>query len=101
MSVRIRYNKNGDVLTSKKTVVCGLHNVQVVLNTKFFSFSLTDIDSGDVLAVGTANTVPALKIAAKVELKKLGAVFGDEIRRHTNDLTEESSNDLTDNGIAC
>ena len=98
---RIKYLKEGSLLTSKATIVCGLHNVSVKLFVDLKSFQLVDVDSGDVLVVGEAKTESALKIAAKSELKKLGAIFGDEIRRHTNDLTEESSNDLTDNGIAC
>ena len=96
--IRVKYNKDGDVLTSKKTILCGRSNVQAVLNTAFLSFSLTDVDSGDVLAVGTAKTVPALKIATKAELAKLGAVFGDEIRRHT---IEEGLDRTELNGIAC
>lgn len=90
MSVRIRYLNHGGLLTSTKTVVCGLHNVQVVLNTEFLSFSLTDVDSGEVLGVGTAKTVPALKIAAKLELVKMGAIFLDEVRRGSEASNEET-----------
>ncbi len=77
---RIRYNKTVNNTLSSKEILLNHDTVVITLNPMNTSFVVTD-SKGLVVSQGTTNTMSNLKKIVKNELKKLGMVFGDEVRK--------------------
>lgn len=81
--IRIRYQKLETGNLHSKPVLAGTELVVVSITQleDSFLYIITAYETGAVLATGTRTTLQKAKLHAKLALKKLGATFGDEVRR--------------------
>lgn len=77
---RIRYNKNEQGLLVSAPILAGTQLVQVELDVQNTRFRVLDATSGQPLHDETASSEQTLKIAAKRQLRSMGASFNDEVR---------------------
>lgn len=80
--VRVRYLKdsNGN-LVSKENMLAGNIVVNVLIDPKRFSWSVSNRENGDILLQGTEVSLVMAKLKAKATLKSIGVLFDDEIRQ--------------------
>lgn len=81
MAIRIRYAKNGGVLTSKAFVASGSKTIVSTIDLNAGSFVVTNVVTGEALAhnAGIKNTT-VLKQLARKALLELGVALVTEVR---------------------
>lgn len=89
MNTRIRYSNKNGVLISKDFFPTTSHgSVKVELNTKTLEFSISKLESNELVLSGSSKDLANLKKVAKAGLKSLGVVFALETRNVQKKLKE-------------
>lgn len=81
MTKRIRYNVEGNTLTSRATY--GQLGLKATIDSASLTFTIAD-SAGTVVATGEAETLQNAKSLVKANLVALGVAFEAETRKHTN-----------------
>lgn len=89
-STRIRYTKDGNLLSSRRVFSVNLNDseisAKVILNTDSMTFTIVDSATDEVLLTGgRTKNLAVLKIQAKEGLKELGYEFSSEVRNRGED----------------
>jgi hypothetical protein len=86
---RIRYTNVEGVLISKP-VIAGTEVLTVFIDLNNLTMDIRSANNQTVTN-GNAATVAKLKGMAKKELKSLGVIFNDEVRRRTDNHTDPTT----------
>ena len=84
---RVRYTKKDNTLTSKK-MLGSANTITVNIDLDTLSYALVS-GSGELLTMGAAKNLPAVKRMVKTQLRNFGVKFMDEVRNVVGDDLEE------------
>lgn len=80
--VRLKYTKNKDNYSeTSQDILIGTEYVRIIIHPFRGQYLIWSINEANILDIGKAKTIRALKAKAKKSLKLLGAKFFDEIRK--------------------
>ena len=82
--IRIKYNKEGNLLVSKIPIIVGKTSAIITINTEDLSYKINSIDNGELLAANHATTLNKVKVMAKRDMIQLGAIFSGEVRNRND-----------------